>query len=184
MRELTRRQRQVLEYVTACIQEQGYPPTIREIARHLGLRSSNGVANHLRALERKGYLARTAGKSRGLRPLAASGRTVTVPLVEAGDTDLSHPENSSRQVSLDRLLVGPSNDLFVLRTHAEMALCDGLAVGDFLVVSRSIQPDLDDMVVSTKDGRIVVERVSEPSDTPALQTETYLGLVQAVFRRF
>ena len=184
MRDLTRRQRQVLEYVTACIQEQGYPPTIREIARHLGLRSSNGVANHLRALERKGYLARSAGKSRGLRPLGASGRTVTVPFLDGADTDPSDPQSSTRQVSLDRLLVGPANDLFVLRTHAEMTLCEGLSVGDFLVVSRSVRPGLDDMVVSTQDGRIVVERLSEPPPPPAVRTETYMGLVQAVFRRF
>lgn len=66
---LTLRQSQVLEFIKACIDERGYPPTLREIGGHLSIRSTNGVNDHLKALERKGYLKREDLKSRALRPV-------------------------------------------------------------------------------------------------------------------
>ncbi len=67
-RALTDRQRLVLEYICRSIEDCGYPPTLREIGNKLGIRSTNGVNDHLRALERKGYLTREDMKSRTLRP--------------------------------------------------------------------------------------------------------------------
>lgn len=69
MQGLTERQRQILEFITKRIGEQGYPPTIREIGEEMGIRSTNGVNDHLKALERKGYLKREVLKSRALRPV-------------------------------------------------------------------------------------------------------------------
>lgn len=68
MQGLTDRQQQVLHYIKQSITERGYPPTLREIGAHMGIRSTNGVNDHLRALERKGYLTREDMKSRALRP--------------------------------------------------------------------------------------------------------------------
>ncbi len=68
MNGLTDRQRMVLEFICGSIDERGYPPTLREIGNKLGIRSTNGVNDHLRALERKGYLTREDMKSRTLRP--------------------------------------------------------------------------------------------------------------------
>ena len=68
MQGLTDRQQQVLTYIRQSITERGYPPTLREIGAHMGIRSTNGVNDHLRALERKGYLTREDMKSRALRP--------------------------------------------------------------------------------------------------------------------
>src|ERR1043165_8599750 len=68
MQGLTDRQQQVLRYIRQSIHERGYPPTLREIGAHMGIRSTNGVNDHLRALERKGYLTREDMKSRALRP--------------------------------------------------------------------------------------------------------------------
>src|SRR5437868_1626494 len=70
MQGLTERQRQILEFITRRIGEQGYPPTIREIGEEMGIRSTNGVNDHLKALERKGYLKREVLKSRALRPVS------------------------------------------------------------------------------------------------------------------
>ena len=72
MNGLTDRQRMVLEYICGSIDERGYPPTLREIGNKLGIRSTNGVNDHLRALERKGYLTREDMKSRTLRPTEAT----------------------------------------------------------------------------------------------------------------
>ena len=68
MQKLTDRQRMVLDFICSSIDERGYPPTLREIGMKLGIRSTNGVNDHLRALERKGYLTREDMKSRTLRP--------------------------------------------------------------------------------------------------------------------
>lgn len=67
---LTTRQKQILEFITRRIEEQGYPPTIREIGEEMGIRSTNGVNDHLKALERKGFLRREGLKSRALRPVS------------------------------------------------------------------------------------------------------------------
>jgi repressor LexA len=58
----------VLQYIQSSITDRGYPPTLREIGNFMGIRSTNGVNDHLRALERKGYLTREDMKSRALRP--------------------------------------------------------------------------------------------------------------------
>lgn len=70
--KLTDRQRAVLDFICASIQDRGYPPTLREIGNKLGIRSTNGVNDHLRALERKGFLTREDMKSRTLRPTAST----------------------------------------------------------------------------------------------------------------
>ncbi len=66
---LTQRQQMVLDYIRQSITDRGYPPTLREIGAQMGIRSTNGVNDHLRALERKGYLTREDMKSRALRPV-------------------------------------------------------------------------------------------------------------------
>ena len=68
MDKLTERQEMVLGYIQSSIDDRGYPPTLREIGNHMGIRSTNGVNDHLRALERKGWLTREDMKSRALRP--------------------------------------------------------------------------------------------------------------------
>src|SRR3954470_24874469 len=70
---LTDRQREILDFITQSIRERGYPPTLREIGLHFGIRSTNGVNDHLRALEKKGHLMREDLKSRALRPVGAPG---------------------------------------------------------------------------------------------------------------
>ena len=80
MQGLTQRQQMVLDFIRQSITDRGYPPTLREIGARMGIRSTNGVNDHLRALERKGYLTREDMKSRALRPstqriaAAAAGR--------------------------------------------------------------------------------------------------------------
>ncbi len=81
VKKLTKRQRLVLEYIITHIDDHGYPPTIREIGDHMEIRSTNGVNDHLKALERKGYLTRQDAKSRAIKPvLNADGQ----PLDEEG----------------------------------------------------------------------------------------------------
>lgn len=69
---LTQRQRDILEFISSSIARRGYPPTLREIGEHFGIRSTNGVSDHLKALEKKGFLAREDLKSRAMRPMSVS----------------------------------------------------------------------------------------------------------------
>jgi repressor LexA len=73
VQKLTQRQEMVLQYIQSSITERGYPPTLREIGNFMGIRSTNGVNDHLRALERKGFLTREDMKSRALRPTPQNG---------------------------------------------------------------------------------------------------------------
>jgi DNA-binding MarR family transcriptional regulator len=66
---LTQRQAQVLQFIEASHSQRQYPPTLREIGTHMGIRSTNGVNDHLRALETKGYISRDGMSSRGIRVL-------------------------------------------------------------------------------------------------------------------
>lgn len=91
MKPLTDRQQQCLDIIRNSIADRGFPPTLREIGVSMNIRSTNGVNDHLRALERKGHLTREDLKSRGIRPtggvdhgparpLTADMRTVLVQL--------------------------------------------------------------------------------------------------------
>lgn len=93
-RALTDRQRLVLEYICRSIEDFGYPPTLREIGNKLGIRSTNGVNDHLRALERKGYLTREDMKSRTLRPTP-----LTLSIVGSGTPKEPEPTRSSLGVT-------------------------------------------------------------------------------------
>ncbi|MEM9696965.1 MAG: transcriptional repressor LexA, partial [Myxococcota bacterium] len=102
MQGLTARQEQVLRFIRQSIVDRGYPPTLREIGAHMGIRSTNGVNDHLRALERKGYLTREDMKSRALRP------------VDMGPAEKTSASSEARAIgeSLQQtgLPAGPAND--------------------------------------------------------------------------
>jgi repressor LexA len=84
MNNLTARQSQVLEYIVKYLERYSYPPTVREIAKHLGTRWSTAAFDHLRALEKKGYIIREHGKARGIRVLPKTG---LVFVVSDGDVE-------------------------------------------------------------------------------------------------
>ena len=84
MQKLTQRQKMVLEFIQTTIDTDGYPPTLREIGNFMGIRSTNGVNDHLRALERKGYLTRKDMKSRTLRPTRAVERLLRSSTLTTG----------------------------------------------------------------------------------------------------
>jgi repressor LexA len=71
---LTDRQQQILDFIAESIHARGFPPTLREIGEHFGIRSTNGVNDHLKALEKKGYLRREDLKSRAMRPIDQASR--------------------------------------------------------------------------------------------------------------
>src|SRR5690348_4082257 len=97
MQGLTDRQQQVLHYIRQSIHERGYPPTLREIGAHMGIRSTNGVNDHLRALERKGYLTREDMKSRALRPKDMGEQGEEAMVGAAVPTQATRPANDHEE---------------------------------------------------------------------------------------
>lgn len=85
--ELTARQRMIFDFLVEFSQREGYPPTMREIGEFFGIRSTNAVHEHLRALERKGWVERAGGASRGVRVMRQPADVAAAPVVQV-DPDL------------------------------------------------------------------------------------------------
>ncbi len=159
MQKLTQRQQAVLDFIIESIQDRGYPPTLREIGNHLGIRSTNGVNDHLRALERKGYLTREDMKSRTLRPTAsvlrelmpapANDDMIDVPILGrvAAGLPLEAVEHHSDTIRVDRMLLGARGEIFGLRVVGESMIEAGIFDGDFVFVKKQIEARRGEIVV-------------------------------------
>lgn len=158
MQGLTKRQEQTLDFIRRSIEERGYPPTLREIGEHMGIRSTNGVNDHLRALERKGYLRREDMKSRALR-LVEDEAPKTSPsdddLIEiqivgrvAAGLPLLAEENVVDTVHIDRMLVKGGRDVFGLRVAGDSMIEAGILSGDYIFVRKQSHADRGDIVVA------------------------------------
>lgn len=158
MQGLTKRQEQTLDFIRRSIEERGYPPTLREIGEHMGIRSTNGVNDHLRALERKGYLRREDMKSRALR-LVDENSTKSSPSEEdllevqilgrvAAGLPLLAEENVVDTVHVDRMLVKGGRDVFGLRVAGDSMIEAGILSGDYIFVRKQSHADRGDIVVA------------------------------------
>jgi repressor LexA len=185
--ELTDRQKEVLAFIQESITGRGYPPTLREIGERMGIRSTNGVNDHLKALEKKGYLAREDLKSRALRPLKLpharpgsasvahtySDDTIDVPVigrVAAGQPMLA-VENVEDTVKVDRFFLGtaPAREVFALRVKGESMIDDGILDGDFIFVRKSLSAEKGDIVVALIDEEATVKRFYPEGDVIRFQ---------------
>ena len=163
MQGLTKRQEQTLEFIRRSIEDRGYPPTLREIGEHMGIRSTNGVNDHLRALERKGYLTREDMKSRALKlvedqlaaPAAANKLNAEEDLIEvrvlgrvAAGLPLYAEENVIDTVRVDRMLVRGGREVFGLRVTGDSMIDAGILSGDYIFVKKQSTADRGDIVVA------------------------------------
>lgn len=167
MQGLTQRQHQVLDFIRQSISQRGYPPTLREIGAHMGIRSTNGVNDHLRALERKGYLTREDMKSRALRPcgieeegasstpevdaiVGEGAEVIEIPVlgrVAAGAPILAQ-ENLIDTVHVDRAMLKGSRQVFGLRVQGDSMIEAGILNGDYIFVRKQATADRGDIVVA------------------------------------
>lgn len=171
MKGLTRRQKQILDYITDSIRTRGYPPTIREIGDEMGIKSTNGVNDHLKALERKGHLRRDDLKSRAMRPVHMDTTPVDPNLVEipvlgrvaAGEPILA-VEDAEDTVKIDRLLVGPHQEVFALRIVGDSMIEDGILDGDYVFVRKVAVARKGDTVIAMIDGEATCKRYYPEGD--------------------
>ncbi len=170
--ELTERQREILDFINRSIGKRGYPPTLREIGSHFGIRSTNGVNDHLRALEKKGYLQRDDLKSRALRPVdTLDGQMVEVPIlgqVAAGQPLLA-VANHEDTVKIDRFFIGQSREVFALKVKGESMIDDGIFDGDFVFVQKQIEAASGEIVVAMIGDEATVKRYYPEGDTIRFQ---------------
>jgi repressor LexA len=178
---LTDRQKEILDFITRSIKDRGYPPTLREIGLHFGIRSTNGVNDHLRALEKKGHLQREDLKSRALRPVAAPGSqgrpepasrdVAEVPLVGrvAAGLPLLAVENIQDTVHVDRFFIGQTREVFALRVKGDSMIEDGIHDGDFIFVRKQLQANRGDTVVAMIGDEATVKRYYPEGDTIRFQ---------------
>ena len=205
MKALTNRQQEILDFITMSISERGYPPTIREIGMKMGIRSTNGVNDHLKALERKGFLVRDDLKSRAMRPVgsALSNDYIDVPVlgrVAAGEPILA-VEDAEDSVRIDKVLIGPHREVFALRIVGESMIEDGIFNGDYVFVKKTASADNGAIVIALIDNEATCKRLYREGDSIRFQPansgmapiyvhqrdfrETMIiGIVVGVFRRF
>lgn len=161
MEKLTERQQKVLDYIRDSIRQQGYPPTLREIGNQLGIRSTNGVNDHLRALERKGYLTRMDMKSRTLKltpaafpkpTLAEAVRPDIVEIPILGRVAAGQPiealENVEDTVHIDRMMIDGAREIFGLRVRGDSMIEAGIHDGDYVFVRKQIEAQRGEIIVA------------------------------------
>jgi len=177
---LTAKQQAILDFIRAETARRGLPPTIREIGARFGLRSTGSVRDHLRALERKGCIARRRHISRGIalveRPRAPKHRRhaprTAIPLlgdIAAGTPQLAI-ENAAEHLALDPDLFG-GGELFALRVQGDSMRDAGIYHGDHVVVRRQSAADNGDIVVALLDDEATVKRFFHEGRRVRLQPE-------------
>jgi repressor LexA len=147
--ELTARQAEILEVIRSHIAEHHRPPSRPELAKMLGVASTNGVFKHLAALERKGAIELTPGSARGIR-VKEEGGLPLVGTVAAGSPILAL-ENMLGRYPVDPNLFHPRAD-YMLQVRGLSMRDVGILDGDWLVVHRTTE---------AKNGQIVVARVGD-----------------------
>jgi repressor LexA len=172
MEKLTDRQKQVYRFVVAYIEKQGYAPTLQEIAVHLGVSGNLGVLRHLEALEKKGYLRRKKGCSRGIVLSEHSITAFSLPLVGtvAAGALTESLENIEEHISVDSSLVR-GDGCFVLRVKGDSMIEAQISPGDLAIVRPQVTAENGDIVVAMLDGEATLKRFFRENDSVRLQPE-------------
>jgi repressor LexA len=157
---LTKRQKELLDYLAEYIEQNGYAPTLEEIGRNFSLGSLATVHKHLQNLERKGHIRRLANRSRALEimPRDGSHATVQVPLLGrvAAGTPIEPVENAE-SVELPEELLG-RGETFALRVQGDSMKNDGILDGDVVVIESRNAVENGATVVALVHGEATLKR--------------------------
>ncbi|MEZ5543567.1 MAG: transcriptional repressor LexA [Pseudomonadota bacterium] len=153
---LTARQAEILELIRAHVVEEGCPPTRAEIADSLGFRSPNAAEDHLRALERKGYIELVPGASRGIRLLEEDYGLPVIGRVAAGAPILAE-QNIEDYCQVEPALFYPAAD-YLLRVRGDSMRDIGILDGDLLAVHRTARAENGQVVVARLGDDVTVKR--------------------------
>ena len=186
--KLTTTQENVLKFLENFIGERGYPPTLREIASHFGLRGPKAPQKTLHILERKGYIRRTPGGSRTIELLgleigssralsyekrfgeSATSATFRIPIVgrvTAGEPILAI-ENIEGYIHLDRTFVSSKN-VFLLRVQGDSMIEAHIQDGDFALVKPQSSVENGEIVVALIEDEATIKRIFQKRDLVRLE---------------
>ncbi len=183
--ELTARQAQILQLIQEAVGNTGFPPTRAEIAQTLGFKSANAAEDHLRALEKKGFITITPGASRGIRltqtmvqePVSSVAGTIRnivsslcIPVVGrvAAGSPILASENVARELSVDPSLFEKQPD-YMLEVRGMSMRDAGILDGDLLAVKKSSEARTGQIVVARIDQDVTVKRLLKKSQSVVLE---------------
>lgn len=175
---LTTRQKQILAYIKNTLYAKGYPPSVREIGKAVGLSSSSTVHSHLAKIEEMGFIRRDPTKPRTIEVLGDApwrqSEFVPVPLVgrvTAGQPILA-VENIEETFALPKTLVGNNEDVFMLTVQGSSMINAGILDGDYVLVRKQKSANNSDIVVALLDNEeATVKRFFKEKDSIRLQPE-------------
>jgi len=200
MGELTKRQSEILRFVTNFIKDYDYSPSYREIAEGMGLSSPATIHQHLQELKRKGYLNMDADVSRGLAitsKVMTLAKSIELPLrglITAGAPIEAVEIKETMAVPAD--LVGDENS-YVLKVKGESMIDEGIWSGDYVIVERTFSPRNGDVVVALlNNAYATLKKFYRETDRIRLQPAnptmkpiyckdvSIQGIVRAIIRKF
>lgn len=168
MNELTARQAEILQLINDFQQESGFPPTRAEIARILGFRSANAAEDHLKALEKKGFIELLPGSSRGIRLTSGLGLPL-IGRVAAGSPILAEAHIQGRY-QVDPQLFSPRAD-YLLKVRGMSMRDAGILEGDLLAVHRTSEARSGQIVVARVHNDVTVKRFKRDGNKVQLLPE-------------
>ena len=203
MEKLTNRQNEVLDYIKSYVAKHGYPPTVREIGKALGLNSPATIQSHISSLENKGYIRKTNSKYRSLEIVGnneyVNEDIVQVPLlgkITAG-SPIEAIEMPNEFFSLPAYLIPKKEEIFTLRVSGESMINAGIFDNDIVIVQRqSIAQNGDIVVAMTEENEVTLKTFYKESNYVRLQPEndsmnpiilptcTILGKAIGLYRKF
>jgi repressor LexA len=170
MEGLTPRQEQVLEFIIRNIDERGYPPTLREISLEIGTSGTVSAIHHLEALERKGFIRRESGSSRGI-VLNREPRTEFAQLPIVGQVRAGLPALALEEIEgyypLEQLQL--RGGTFFLRVKGDSMINDAIVEGDLALIRPQETAQNGDIVVAMVDGEATLKRFYRERDHIRLQ---------------
>ncbi|MGE5280198.1 MAG: transcriptional repressor LexA [Deltaproteobacteria bacterium] len=193
--DLTRRQTEILRFIQGRVTAQGRPPTLREIGRQFGFRSTGTTRGHLKALAAKGRIRLHRNISRSIELThSAVFRIPVLGRIMAGMPELAYEETEDF-LQLDELLPGSDRDVFALRIEGESMTEKGIHAGDIAIIRRQRSAQPGEIVaalieneatikVLKKDGAGFYLGAAHPRFKPIRRPFTILGKVTAVLKRF
>ena len=198
--KMTKRQQEIFDFIKRYASKYGYPPTVREIGKAVGLASSSTVHAHLANLEKSGLLRRNPAKPRAIEVLLDKAKKVVVPeglplvgQVAAG-TPILAEENIEDYITVPGVAGGDEGE-YILRVAGESMRDAGILAGDYVVVRRQDTARDGDIVVAMVGEDATVKRFFKERDHIRLQPENpemepirssdvrVIGKVVGVFRR-
>lgn len=181
MKNLTERQKQVLEFIQQRQETDGLTPTFREIAEHFRFNSANAALAHVRALLAKGVLKNQPGRARSFKvvnlnsPERPRPRIASVPIygtIPAGPPeDATQEEEGCVLIDVDTLGIKPTTRTFGLKVHGDSMLGKSIVDGDIAIIEHGVQPRPGDVVAALIDGQVTLKTFLMQRGKPFLRAE-------------